>query len=155
MKTFSDHAEWLESLPKRISSGAVLLENAAGELLIIKNNYKACWSLPGGIVDPGETPKQAAIREVSEEIGIMLSADQVEFVSVIDRISDQAQTYQFIFKSIVPVDESQITLQMDEIDEHTFVSRDQVLTSDRHYGKALQAWANGLSGYMEQNFGRD
>lgn len=33
------------------------------------------WELPGGKVDPGETPQQAAVRELAEEIGI--SADGV------------------------------------------------------------------------------
>ncbi len=155
MKVFTDHAQWLESLHKRISSGAVLLENAAGELLIIKNNYKEHWSLPGGVVDPGETPKQAAIREVIEEVGITLASDQVEFVSVIDRVGDNAQTYQFIFRSTVPVDESKIVLQMDEIDEHAFVTREQVISGDRNYGKVLYAWAHGQTGYVEQTFGRD
>jgi 8-oxo-dGTP diphosphatase len=155
VKVFTDHAQWMESLTKRISSGAVLLENSSNELLIIKNNNKGYWSLPGGIVDPGETPRQAAIREVSEEVGITLIPDQVEFVAVIDRISDEAQTYQFIFRSTVPIDESQIVLQVKEIDEHTFVSREQILSNDRHYGKVLTAWANGQTGYVEQNFGRD
>ncbi len=155
MKTFIDHTQWIESLPKRISSAAILLENNANQLLIIKNNYKDYWSLPGGIVDLGETPRQAAIREVTEEVGITLTVDQVEFVSVVDRISDEAQTYQFIFQSLVSVDESEIVLQVEEIDEYAFVSRKQVLSGDRHYSKVLYAWANGLPGYVEQAFRND
>ncbi len=155
MKVFTDHTQWLEGLHKRISSGAVLMENAAGELLIIKNNYKAHWSLPGGVVDPGETPRQAAVREVLEEVGIRLDINQVEFISVIDRVSAEAQTYQFIFKSLVPVDPTLIQLQIEEIEAHAFVTREQILSGDRHYGKALLAWAHGQTGYVEQNFGRD
>jgi 8-oxo-dGTP pyrophosphatase MutT (NUDIX family) len=35
------------------------------------------WALPGGRIDPGETPVQAALREMSEEVGIVLSQDRV------------------------------------------------------------------------------
>lgn len=35
-------------------------------------NYKANlgWSFPKGIIDPGETPEVAAVREVAEEAGV-------------------------------------------------------------------------------------
>ena len=35
------------------------------------------WALPGGRMDDGETPEQAALREMEEEVGIRLSPDRV------------------------------------------------------------------------------
>lgn len=35
------------------------------------------WALPGGRVDPGETPLEAALREMTEEIGLALSPDDL------------------------------------------------------------------------------
>lgn len=50
---------------------AVVIEHANGHLLLVKQAYgRYFWGLPGGIVDPGETPPQAAIREAEEEIGV-------------------------------------------------------------------------------------
>ena len=43
------------------------------EVLMIKrknNPYAGHWALPGGFIDPGETPEQAAIRELEEEAGL-------------------------------------------------------------------------------------
>ena len=35
------------------------------------------WALPGGRLDPGETPVAAALRELAEEIGLALGPDAV------------------------------------------------------------------------------
>ncbi|MFD0685499.1 NUDIX hydrolase [Actinomadura fibrosa] len=38
-------------------------------LLLVFNRFRQCWELPGGVIDPGETPRQAAARELVEETG--------------------------------------------------------------------------------------
>ncbi|WP_083419539.1 NUDIX domain-containing protein [Pseudofrankia sp. BMG5.36] len=38
-------------------------------MLLVFNRQRACWELPGGMIDPDETPRQAAIRELHEESG--------------------------------------------------------------------------------------
>ena len=42
------------------------------------------WSLPGGIVEPGETMEEAIVREVEEEVG--LKVEVIHLVSVLDWI---------------------------------------------------------------------
>lgn len=144
---------WLERLPKRVSSAAMILENDNGQALIVKANYKSYWTMPGGIIDPGETPKEAALRETLEEVGIDVHPETASFVAVVDRTSERAQTYQFIFKAPLGATMlDHVILQASEIDEYALVSKEQVLSGDRHYAKALIAWAKGENGYIEQSF---
>lgn len=146
---------WLSKLPKRVSSATLILENSIGQVLIVKANYKPYWTFPGGIIDPNETPKEAAIRETFEEIGVEVDSAKVEFVAVVDRKSTFAQTYQFIFKApLEPGMTDDIALQVSEIDEYALVTKDQVKAGDYDYGKVIEHWAEGRSGYIEQTFGR-
>jgi 8-oxo-dGTP pyrophosphatase MutT (NUDIX family) len=145
--------KWLKSLPSRVSSAAVILENSASQVLIVKANYKPYWTFPGGIIDPGETPKQGAIRETFEEVGIELNPQKVEFVAVVNRKSDFADTYQFIFKATLTramIDS--IILQESEIDAFLLVTRAHVQSGDKNYGKVIEHWAAGRTGYIEQTF---
>ncbi|MBF26786.1 MAG: hypothetical protein CMA98_03260 [Euryarchaeota archaeon] len=51
----------------------VIIENDQEMILMAKSSrgfFNGCWTLPGGFVDYGEHPRQAAIREAKEELGI-------------------------------------------------------------------------------------
>lgn len=149
----SENQSWLQSQPARVSSAALILENQTGEVLIVKASYKNYWTFPGGIIEADESPRQAAIREVREEIGIAISPDTIKFVAVVDRQSDVAHTYQFIFEA--PLNEAmirQVKLQAEEIDDWVLATRDDTLKADRVYSQALQDWANGMTGYRERVF---
>ncbi|SMB96996.1 NUDIX hydrolase [Deinococcus hopiensis] len=60
------------TLPHR-QCAASLIFNEEGQVLLVRQNYGAYrWGAPGGIVDPGETPMQAARREAVEETGVQI-----------------------------------------------------------------------------------
>jgi acetyl-CoA carboxylase carboxyl transferase subunit beta len=54
------------------AAGAVVIDDAGRVLLIrrAKPPRVGAWTLPGGHIEPGETPEQAALREVLEETGV-------------------------------------------------------------------------------------
>ena len=65
------------ALPKKRLIAHVLLRDAVGRVLLCETQFKADWELPGGIVEPYETPRQGAIREVTEELGIELAVGRL------------------------------------------------------------------------------
>ncbi|MFF8884002.1 NUDIX hydrolase [Streptomyces flaveolus] len=51
----------------------------AGRVLMVFDRYRQCWELPGGSIEEGETPRQAATRELLEESG-QQPDEQLRFV---------------------------------------------------------------------------
>ena len=50
---------------------AAILRNARGHILVCERlGVKDAWQFPQGGIDEGETPEQALIRELGEEIGV-------------------------------------------------------------------------------------
>jgi len=71
MTAFDDDRDRpLAALPYRPGVGIFLL-NASGEIFVAQriDTRQEAWQMPQGGIDEGETPRQAALREMAEEIG--------------------------------------------------------------------------------------
>jgi 8-oxo-dGTP pyrophosphatase MutT (NUDIX family) len=53
-------------------AGLLLTRRAAG-----MRQHARQWALPGGRLEPGESPREAALRELAEEVGLALSPDAI------------------------------------------------------------------------------
>lgn len=59
-------------------------------------NHPGQWALPGGRIDAGETPEQAALREMHEEVGLQLDTG-----AVLGRLDDFTTRSGFIMTPVV------------------------------------------------------
>ncbi|MBA2390762.1 MAG: NUDIX domain-containing protein [Geodermatophilaceae bacterium] len=57
-----------------------VIVNADGRVLLALRDRPPIWNLPGGSVEPGETPWDAAIREVREEVGLEIAVERLSGV---------------------------------------------------------------------------
>ncbi|MEU6734169.1 NUDIX hydrolase [Streptomyces physcomitrii] len=67
----TDIVQTPEPRSQTLASG-VLLFDARDRVLLVDPTYKAGWEFPGGVVETGESPALAAVREVAEETGLAL-----------------------------------------------------------------------------------
>jgi 8-oxo-dGTP pyrophosphatase MutT (NUDIX family) len=57
-------------LPTIPASAGALVRGRKGRLLILKPTYKGGWTIPGGVVEVGESPWETCRRETKEESGL-------------------------------------------------------------------------------------
>lgn len=63
------------SRPMRLSSGAVIVRQTPNGFLFLMLRSFNHWDFPKGLVEDGETPLQATVREIAEETTL----DDIEF----------------------------------------------------------------------------
>jgi len=77
----------------RLGVGA-FIRDAAGRLLLVQRRREpeaGHWGLPGGKVDFGETVEAAVLRELEEELGVVLRLDGL--LCLVDQIDRAAGTH--------------------------------------------------------------
>lgn len=61
---------------------AVALIDSCGRVLLQQRppgrEMAGLWEFPGGKIEPGEDPEQALVREIEEELGILISPERLE-----------------------------------------------------------------------------
>ena len=115
---------------------AVGLINLEGKLLIqkrasTKKIEPSKWDLSSaGHIDLNETPKEAAIREIYEELGINVGIEELELVDTYlckFKIDEQNQinhfTYLFVVKKDIKIEE--IVIQKLEVSDIEFIDKEK------------------------------
>ncbi|MEU6927660.1 NUDIX hydrolase [Streptomyces sp. NPDC046374] len=138
----------------RMAAGALFFDES-DRVLLVEPSYKDYRDIPGGYVEKGESPRQACVREVQEELGI---APHIGRLLAVDWAPNQGEgdkvLYLFDGGRLSVEHREQIALQGDELRGYDFHNPDQVsgLTIPRlarRIAAAIQARTNGLTAYLE------
>ena len=79
------HTHWSDNPALLLTRRAATLRSHAGQ-----------WALPGGRIDAGETPEEAALRELQEEVGLQLPAS-----ALLGRLDDYATRSGYVITPVV------------------------------------------------------
>jgi 8-oxo-dGTP pyrophosphatase MutT (NUDIX family) len=145
-----------EPTAETIAAG-VLLFDEHDRVLLVDPTYKAGWEFPGGVVEPGEAPARAGVREVAEETGVRL--DDVPSLLVVDWEPPQPPGYgglRLLFDGgrLASADAGRLLLPGPELRGWRFVSEEEAagLLPPVRYARlrwALRARERGAALYLE------
>jgi 8-oxo-dGTP pyrophosphatase MutT (NUDIX family)/transcriptional regulator with XRE-family HTH domain len=140
---------------KRVGAD-VILRDRVGRLLLVDPKYKPDWDLPGGMAEANEPPREAARREVKEELGLELAVGVVLCVDWVSPHGPWDDSLMFIFDGGVLSEEEigGLNLLDGELRAFRFCTEEEASKLLRHYvwrrvQTALKALRTGRARYVE------
>ena len=112
----------------RVGVGAVVLDGP--RVLLVRRGKAPAhgkWSLPGGLVELGETTREAVRREIAEECGLQIRL--LDVCGVLDRVIRDGEgriRYHWVLVDYVAVPESGTLCAASDADEAQWVEVDEV-----------------------------
>jgi 8-oxo-dGTP pyrophosphatase MutT (NUDIX family) len=87
---------WLVRRPAH--RGALVALWHDGEILLLRSSYRRGWSLPGGGIARGESAREAAVRELREEIGLSVPAASLHEAQALEFTWEHRSDHTTIFE---------------------------------------------------------
>lgn len=136
----------------RVAAGALFVDGS--RVLLVRKTYGNRWDIPGGYVDRGETPAEACVREVREELGLKRAVNRV---LAHDWAPDAKEGDKLLYVfdcGELGADEQRIQLDHEELDHWAWVevaslSEYVIPRLARRLSQAHRAWSEGRTLYLE------
>jgi 8-oxo-dGTP pyrophosphatase MutT (NUDIX family) len=116
---------------KEFYAGGFLYNPQTRSVLLHKRDSKTRfnpnhWAFFGGLSEGGETPKQAFVREMREELGIEIPEGDI--IPLCDYLNEELQTYRYVFFSKSDMDKA--NMQLSEGEDFDWIPLDEVFMYD-------------------------
>jgi ADP-ribose pyrophosphatase YjhB (NUDIX family) len=107
---------WYQRVANLLRRGRGAGHRRAGRVLLVKVNYRDEWTLPGGVMDAGETPEAARERVVLEEVGLTMPAGPTPRRGLGARVRQTPRPFiYFLFDCGTIASDQRIKLQPDQV----------------------------------------
>lgn len=76
-------SEYIEHLRSKVGNSILMIPSVAAVILdennriLLQEKSFEAWSLPAGMIEPGESPGEATVREVKEETGLVVTPNKI------------------------------------------------------------------------------
>lgn len=92
-----------------------IIINDANEVLLVEHTYTNGWHLPGGMVDYGESPMSAVVREIREETGLKVTGVPELFAIYTSSVKG-APDYPilYVIKEFEPIPHAKISFEINQ-----------------------------------------
>ena len=117
--TEEENRVWRASQPQKMIVVKVVIKSDLGNILLAKPDYKKTWQLPGGGVENGESPEQAAVREVKEELNLDILDSDLAIKGTIYKSDEELLFIVYEYTKLIAED-TKFDLQADEITDFQF-----------------------------------
>jgi 8-oxo-dGTP diphosphatase len=149
------------TLPRKRMAAGVLLRDGGGRVLLVEPTYKDYWEIPGGAVEADESPYDAAVREVSEELGIVVAPGRMLIVDWVPPLADRTEGVIVVYDGgiVQPATEERIRLNGDELRSWAWSTLPEADTRlspllARRVRAAVRAADDGVTTYLEDGLQR-
>lgn len=142
----TDYNHLYKIIRRKNVSAKLLFLDQDENILLVKSTGRDYWTLPGGMVEQNESPKDGAIREIKEELGLDLSPKQLLCVNYSNLKDIDGICLLFFAGTIGEEQKAQIRLQAEELEEYVFLPREQALEKISGRAELLQ----NLLGALEE-----
>lgn len=123
-----DTKEYDKTLPRKLLGAGALFTNTEDKILVVAPTYKSEWEIPGGTVEESESPKNACLREVKEELGVDLPIGGLLALNYREESESVSELLLFLFDGGVLTDKQigNVKLPPDELSEFRFLTLDEI-----------------------------
>lgn len=117
----------------QVSAGGVVfrIESSVAEIAIVRIVPDLRWQLPKGLIDPGETIEEAALREVREESGVsaelIAPIETIEYWFLAERDGERLRYHKFVHFFLMRYIGGDVTDHDHEVDEARWITIETAL----------------------------
>jgi 8-oxo-dGTP diphosphatase len=136
------------------SAAGALFFDESGRVLLVEPTYKPGWEIPGGVIEQGETPSAACVREIQEELGLDVHIGRLLVVDWAPHPRGEKVLFVFDGGLLGARAIRSIRLPADELASYRFVPPGEVgewlpMRQTRRVTAAVAAKADGSIHYLE------